>query len=121
MNLPPEIQAGLENLVEELGKTTVNRALQMFLRDFPVQIQELRRVADGKDQAEFKRMAHNLKGRCGMLGLKPLRERAYAVELSHQGPTAGQRQKLITELETQFQALFAGLAAYQNELATHPA
>lgn len=121
MNLPPEIQAGLENLVEELGKTTVNRALQMFLRDFPVQIQELRRVADGKDQAEFKRMAHNLKGRCGMLGLKPLRERAYAVELSHQGPTAGQRQKLITELETQFQALFAGLAAYQNELATRPA
>lgn len=115
--LPPEIHAGLEGLVDELGQTTVNRALQMFLRDFPVQIQELRRAADGKDHAEFKRMAHNLKGRCGMMVLKPLRERAYAVELSHQGPTAGRRQELIAELEAHFQTLAADLAAYQSELA----
>lgn len=120
MNLPPDISAGLDTLVEELGKMTVNRALQMFLRDFPVQIQELRRVADGKQHEEFKRMAHNLKGRCGMLGLKPLRERAYAVELSHQGPTAGKRQALITELEAHFQTLSSGLADYQNKLATRP-
>lgn len=120
MNLPPEIATGLDNLVEELGKTTVNRALQMFLRDFSVQIQELRRAADGTDHAEFKRMAHNLKGRCGMLGLKPLRERAYAVELSHQGPTAGQRQALIAELDAHFQQLSAGLTAYQNGLAARP-
>jgi HPt (histidine-containing phosphotransfer) domain-containing protein len=121
MNLPSEIHAGLESLVEELGNTTVNRALQMFLRDFPVQIQELRRAADGNDHAEFKRMAHNLKGRCGMLALKTLRERTYAVELSHQGPTAGQRQALISALEAHYQELSTGLAAYQTELATRPA
>lgn len=118
--LPDEIRTGLETLAEELGTSTVARALLTLTRDLPAQVAEMRGQARAKSQVEFKRMAHNLKGRCGLLRLQGLRETAYALELASQEPTEQRRLQLLAELEAQASALIPGLLQLQAELAGRP-
>lgn len=115
--LPDDVRSSLESLAEELGATTVARGLLTLTRDLPLQAKELRSRAGLKDQTEFKRLAHNLKGRCGMLRLQTLRETAYALELASQDPTATRRLELLLELEQKAQALTPGLQRLQADLS----
>lgn len=116
--LPDDIRNSLESLAEELGAATVARGLLTLTRDLPLQVVEMRSRAGLKDQGEFKRLAHNLKGRCGMLRLQTLRETAYALELASQDPTPARRLELLAELEQKAQALAPGLQRLQTELST---
>ncbi len=118
--LPDDIRAGLESLAEELGNSTVARALSTLIRDLAPQLAELRAQASAKNQAEFKRLAHNLKGRCGLLRLMPLREAAYALELASQDSGPQRRLELLASLEQRAKEWAPGLQQIQAEFASRP-
>jgi HPt (histidine-containing phosphotransfer) domain-containing protein len=116
--LHPEDRSALETLVGDLGRSTVTRALQMLIRDLPAQLAELRTQATANEPATFKRLAHNLKGRCGMLGLKVLRESVYRLEQASFEPTPARRLALLHELDVLAEELIPNLSNFLKELAT---
>lgn len=116
--LADEIRSALETLLGDLGRSTVTRALQTLIRDLPLQLAELRAKATAGEPDEFKRLAHNLKGRCGMLGLRAFRETVYLLEQSSRDATPARRLALLDELDAAAAALLPDLSNFLKELAT---
>ena len=117
--LAADIRSTLETLISDLGRGTVSRALQTLVRDLPTQLAELRMKATAGDPVEFKRLAHNLKGRCGMLGLESFRKTVYLLEQSSQDSTPNRRLALLDELDASAKELVPDLSIFLKELTAH--
>lgn len=111
-NLPPE----LDQMVADLGPSTVRRALGILLSSTPAEMAELRQHAQARARRDLHRLAHNLKGRYGMFGLQALRETALQLELAADSQTTEQQLKLIAVLESRLQELEPALREFVSKL-----
>ncbi|MBK6401794.1 MAG: response regulator [Rhodocyclaceae bacterium] len=86
----------------------------LFLEQFPKDVATLRQAIANRDHAIVQRVAHGLKGSCGLFGAKPLVALAQTLEQFTPDGDWRQADDLVNRLDGEFSSLAAELQARQR-------
>ena len=86
----------------------------LFLEQFPKDVATLRQAIADRDHATVQRVAHGLKGSCGLFGAKPLVALAQTLEQFTPDGDWGRADDLVNRLDGEFTSLAAALQARQR-------
>lgn len=70
----------IDDFVESMGVTSFERGAELFTTLYPKYVDELTIALNSGDKAEYKSVAHKLKGAAGSVGLKALQKHAKCME-----------------------------------------
>jgi two-component system, sensor histidine kinase and response regulator len=109
--------------LEKLGgdEGLLCEVVRIFLQDTPRQLATLRHAIDEANTEEVEKIAHNLKGEMGYLGISDLSEKAYQLELSGREGDMIVAGKLFAAFEYEISRVVAAMRSLQNLKGDAPA
>lgn len=116
-----EIHQTVHQLAEQLGRESVAELVESFLTTTPALLEECRRLASQAEQHDqLRRVAHSLKGSCGVFGLSAMRNLSFHLEsnVGAESPSIPvlSIQELVQQLEEEFCRATPKLQSLYTEL-----
>lgn len=93
------------------GTSFAKQTLDRFLKTYPKRVQGILSAYERDDHHAMSRLAHALKGSCGLIGASLLQEAADALELAGEGTTPSELQANILRFQTEAKETLAALQA----------
>ena len=94
---------------------TIDRILDVFLKDAPVKIESLRQSADAGDIDRLRQDAHTLKGASASVGCKRLHSLAREIELSAREADSTVAHALLAEVEAALEEARVSVAQWREQ------
>jgi protein-histidine pros-kinase len=95
-------------------KDLAREVIKVFLKDMPLQIEELTAAVEAGNAAEAGRAAHKIKGAAGNLGADRLKNTVWEMEKAGRGGDLEGLRRLLPEVEKQFKGLAKVLEAEEK-------
>jgi polar amino acid transport system substrate-binding protein len=99
---PHSAPLDMEALSSRYGKKNVDRLIQAFMKDAPRQVEELHVYATDENSAGVLATAHGLKGICGTVFAKRMRETCIDIEGAGRAKEWNQVRTLVARLKAEF-------------------